>query len=406
VIDTPRGPLLRRIPNASPLRDDVKQGLAAEVATHDAAAVWGLPDFVFEPKLASVGSGTRELGDGTLLVGNIGVAVQVKSREVPSSNPDKERSWLKKKTAEGLRQGNGTIRHLCLVPADLTNLRGVTVSVDGNNFRWLVVVVLDHDDPPDDVTPLIDEAKHPAVVLLRRDWEFLFDQLKSTSAVVRYFARVAGEATALGSEPVRYHKLALADHEALPRRLSPQLVGNGVEVHSPMLPLLPAASDDVQAHQVVRTLFEDFATTLGTDIEMSDRLRVLAELDRTPVTERTALGRFVLKAFKEVSTDLRDGIAWRLRSIRGPLGHAHLGFAACSHPHTELIQAGFSAWVQLRHHDVLTATRDVDGLMTVGVLVTPCERYRRPWDTTVVAVNGDFSFSDEDLAQLRDLWPG
>lgn len=380
--------------------------MAAEVATHDAAAVWGLPDFVFRPKLASVGSGTRELGDGTLLVGDIGVAVQVKSREAPSADPAKERNWLSKKTADGLRQGNGTIRRLCLDAADLTNLRGVTVSVDGNSFRWLVVVVLDHDDPPDDVTPLLDEAKHPSVVLLRRDWEFLFDQLKSTSAVVRYFERVAGETIALGSEPVRYHELALADHEALPQRLSPQLVGNGVEVHSPVLPLLPAASDDVQAHQIVRTLYEDFATTFGTRLEMTDRLRVLAELDRAPVGERTALGRFVLKAFEEVSADTRDGIVWRLRSIRGPVGHAHLGFAACSHPHTRLIQAGFSAWVQLRHHDVLTATGDVNGLMTVGVLVTPCTRYRRPWDTTVVAVSGDLRFSDDDLAQLRNLWPG
>jgi hypothetical protein len=406
VIETPRGPIVRRIPNASPLRNDIEQGLAAEAATHSAAAVWGLPDFMFEPQLTSVGSGTREVGDGTLLVGDLGVAVQVKSRETPSSDPDKERRWLEKKAAEGLKQGNGSIRRLSVDPTELTNLRGASLLVDGTSYRWLVVVVLDHVDPPNDVTPPTGASKHPAVVLLRRDWEFLFDQLKSTNAVVRYLERVAGEAAPLGSEPVRYHELALADDEASPTTLSPQLVGNGTQVHSPVLPLLPAASDDLDAHLIVRTLFEDLAKTVAKRMSTSERLRVLAELDRLPVGERTGFGRFVLRAFEEVSTDDRDGIVWRLRSIRGAAGHAHLGFGACSHPHTEDIQAGFRTWVQLRHHDVLAATRDVDGLMTVGVLLTPCVRFRRPWDTTVVAVAGDFGFSAEELAELRALWPG
>lgn len=405
VIETPRGPLIRRIPTASPLPDEESQGLAAEVATHDAAAVWGLPDFVFRPRLTSVGSGTRELGDGTLLVGDLGVSLQVKSREAPSPDTDRERRWLAKKAGEGLRQGNGSIRRLCLEPTELTNLRGTTVSVDGNEYRWLVVVVLDHANPPVEVMPPL-ESKHPAVVLLRRDWEFLFDQLKSTNAVVRYLERVASEAIPLGTEPVRYHELALADHDALPTRLPPQLVGGGTEIHAPVLPLLPAAADDLGAHQLVRALFEDFATTLVTRVDESDRLKVLAELDRLPVTERTEIGRFVLRAFQEVSADSREGIVWRLRSIRGPAGHAHLGFGACSQPHSEVIQQGFRTWVQLRHHDVQSATHDVDGLMTVGVLLTPGSRYPRPWDTTVVAVAGDFGLSEETVAELRELWPG
>jgi hypothetical protein len=43
--------------------------------------------------------------------------------------------------------------------------------------------------------------KHPAVVLLRRDWEFLFDQLKSTHTVAQYFEPAASEALELGQEP-------------------------------------------------------------------------------------------------------------------------------------------------------------------------------------------------------------
>jgi len=48
-------------------------------------------------------------------------------------------------------------------------------------------------------------------VLLRRDWEFVFEQLKSTSAVIAYFDRVAGETVTLGNEFVRYYDLAQAD---------------------------------------------------------------------------------------------------------------------------------------------------------------------------------------------------
>jgi hypothetical protein len=94
-----------------------------------------------------------------------------------------------------------------------------------------------------------------------------------------------------------------------------------------------------------------------------------------------------------------------MRSVRGAAGQAHLGFGACSHPHTEELQELFGLWAQLRHHDVLAVTGDVDGLTTVGVLLTPRTDGRRPWDTTMVSVSGDVKFSTEDLEQLRELWP-
>jgi hypothetical protein len=53
-------------------------------------------------------------------------------------------------------------------------------------------------------------------VLLRRDWEFLFEQLKSTRAVLGYLERVAGEAWELGREAARYFRLAQADEAAEP----------------------------------------------------------------------------------------------------------------------------------------------------------------------------------------------
>lgn len=396
--------MARRIPGASPLSTAVGQGYAAEEATHDAAAIWGLPDFLFRPASQRVGSGTRELGDGILIVGGLGVVLQVKSRGAPSTDPDKECKWLEKKVAQALSQGSGTIRFLKQQTVALTNLRGRAVEIGANDRRWLVVVVVDHDDPPADITPELSD-KHPAVVLLRRDWEFLFDQLKSTHAVAQYCERVAGESVELGSEPVRYYDLALADANAEPEKLDPGLVGPGRVVSTPLLPLAPAASDDLEAHEVVRTMFEDISLTRLTASSEGDRLRMLAELDRLPVGERAQIGRFMLDAMAEMLNEPADCVSWRMRSLRGPAGQVHLGFGACSKPFSAELQELYGFWVRLRHHDALLARGDVEALTTVGVLLTPRDDTQRPWDTTTASFSGDPELSSTDLEQLRKVWP-
>jgi hypothetical protein len=89
LVETPRGVMERRVPSASPLRSDLRHGDAAEAATHDAAAVWGLPDFVYLPEIRRVGSGTRELGDGFIIVGDLTArAPQPRRREAqPARTP-------------------------------------------------------------------------------------------------------------------------------------------------------------------------------------------------------------------------------------------------------------------------------------------------------------------------------
>lgn len=169
--------------------------------------------------------------------------------------------------------------------------------------------------------------------------------------------------------------------------------------------MAPAASDDREAHTVVRTIFEDIAVTRLTSTSERDRLRILAELDRLQVAQRAKIGRFVLDAMNEVSKDFGEGVLWRMRSVRGAAGHAHLGFGACSHPYTDEIAHAFGLWVQLRHYDLLSVTKDVEGLTTVAVLMTPRTGGRRPWDTSVAAVSGDVSFSAADLQEVRKLWP-
>ncbi len=397
--------IVRRIPTASPLpRDARSQGYAAEAATHDAAVLWGMPDFVYRPLQQRVGSGTREIGDGILLVGDLGAVLQVKSRSSDAGDPDKESRWILKQTAQALSQGSGTIRQLKQRPAKLTNLRGREVIVDGNEYRWLVVVVVDHPDPPDNVEPpLFDKA--PAIVLLRRDWEFLFDQLKSTYAVIQYLERVAGESIELGTESMRYYDLALADSEATPGDLDPELISFGKPVSTPLLPLAPAANTNIEAHYMVREIFEAIAATVPIAADEKDRLRALAEFDRLPVGMRADIGRFMLESMAEVLKHVPDDVVWKMRSVRGPAGQAHLGFVVCSSPFRKELQDLFGCWTQLRHHDALSARKDVEQLTTVAAMLSPRDDTHQSWDTTMAAVSGEIDFSASELKELRRLWP-
>jgi hypothetical protein len=265
------------------------------------------------------------------------------------------------------------------------------------------VVVLDHPDPPENVTLELEVSKYPAVIMLRRDWEFLFDQLKSTHAVCEYLRRVAGEPLQIGREPGRYYDLAVADADAEPEVLDPALVGVGEPMSAPLLPLAPVASDERPAHTMFRSVLEDIAITRLKDASEADRLRVLGELDRTPVQHRGLIGRYLIDAMTDVAK-AQSGIAWKLRNVRGPAGGVHLGFGACNRPHSDEVAAMFSLWVQLRHYDMAKITGDV-GLTTVAVVLTPRKDGTREWDTTMSAVSGELKFDAEQLALLREMWP-
>jgi hypothetical protein len=96
----------------------------------------------------------------------------------------------------------------------MTNGRDRSITVDGPNVQWVCVVVIDHPDPSTDFVVPELTARLPVVVPLRRDWEFLFNQLRSTYAVVGYLHRVDGSTKHLGEEPTRYYELAAADAAA------------------------------------------------------------------------------------------------------------------------------------------------------------------------------------------------
>jgi hypothetical protein len=404
VVETATGTIVRHIPDASPLRAGVRAGTAAEMATSDAAAYWGLPDFVFRAELRKLGSGSRELGDRIVVVGDVGLVVQVKCRDGEIGDEAKERRWAEKKTRRALSQANGTIRLLRQTPSTrLTSRRGRTVTIDGSSIHWIPVVVLDHPQLPaaEGIVPDL-AGTNLAVVLLRRDWEFLFDQLKSTAAVVGYFDRIAGEPIPLGNEPVRYFDFAQADERTAPGQINPALFGGGGRQFSaPLLPMEPA---DAAAHRMVRLILEDIAIAGLRQAPEEDRLEVLAELDRLPVTHREETGRFLSQAQERVSKAEPGEIIWSLRRMVGQSGSVLFGFGACSSAIDEEIRSAFGAWAHLRHYEVQQATGNVNDLTTVAVLLTPRHDGQRSWDTTLVALKGDLHLTSDELKLFASTW--
>jgi SEC-C motif len=400
VIETGEGLAVRRIPPAMPLRLVERRGKEAEDATHGAAATWGLPDFVFPPSVRRRASGVRELGDGLIAVGDVGIVLQVKSRESPSGDDERERRWIDKQVRRAQSQGSGTVRELRREPGRLTNLRGRTLGLDADSREWLVAVVIDHPEPPADVTP---EPSEQSVVLLRRDWDFLFDQLKSTQAVGRYLRRVAGEPLALGDEPVRYYDLALADENAEASPLSASHVFPGVKRHSePLLPMAPVASEDESEHRLYRTILEDIANIdLLEDSEEELRLLALADLDRLFPRQRALVSSFLMEKFEQVAKVPPTEVEWHQRRITLD-DSTQIALGVCSRFDKE-IQAVFGAWVQLRHHEFTERTGAMEPA-TVGVLLTACKKKNRLWDTSMTTVRGRIELDDEELEAFVDLW--
>lgn len=398
VIDTKDGPFVRVVSAALPRRLRREQGKEAEAAAHAAAAMWGLPDFVFEPAHRRRNAGVRELGDGVLVLGDLAVVLQVKSRTAVGDDDARERRWIKKATKKALAQGAGTIREFCREPAELTNLRGRSICLGESEMEWLVAVIIDHDQPPTDVSV---EPSNNAAVLLRRDWDFLFEQLKSTHGVARYLKRIAGEESVLGDEPIRYYDLAAADEEAPPRVLDPAHLLPGMkQIHEPLLPMAPVATEDQAEHRLIRAVMEDIASIRTQVMPEEMRVRALAYLDALPTRQRAMAGEFLRDGIVEARR-VKEGIAWRQRRIFGE-GPVQVTLGVCSrlNPETE---AGFTAWMELRHHEFANRVGKEDSV-TVGVLITPRLDGKKDWDTTMAVAEGKFDLTPEQLAAYTEVW--
>lgn len=133
----------------------------------------------------------------------------------------------------------------------------------------------------------------------------------------------------------------------------------------PLLPKTPAGSDDQRAHGLYRVLFEDSATTtLDDEMREPDRLRVLSELDKLEVASRTGLGQHLIAMLEELADDPAQHV--KVRHRRFFFGHGRQLCFSVGSRFDEQTQATFSAWVQLRHHDLPVQTGEIEQSITVG----------------------------------------
>jgi hypothetical protein len=97
VIETASGVYLRTILPAALLPEGIPVGDAAEDATKDAAARWGLPDFVFNSTQKARGSATREIGDAIVVAGSVGHPFKSKLvRSVQGTKYGNGRGWTRR----------------------------------------------------------------------------------------------------------------------------------------------------------------------------------------------------------------------------------------------------------------------------------------------------------------------
>ena len=394
----------REIAPARDLLDANQDGAAVEEATRAAAGRWGLRDLVLRPKVFAKGSGIRELGDGTILAGPRGISLQVKARGVTGDNPGRATKWMLKNAAHGLRQARGTIRTALLNPAvELTNLRGRTVTIRGSSVAWIPVVVIDHPDPPPTGVIPAPDPKGPSVVLTRRDWEFLWDQLRSATAVVDYIHRVAEEEEPLelGAESNRYLDLAEKDAQSPPGKLPDWIPETGARhTNLPLLPHDPAASADRFGHAIFQQILEDIADTDFTGDE-TDRITLLSHIDRVAVGARAELGRLLLRRLTLCAEAAPDGHRMDHRIMYINQGSLQVTFTTMSQL-TDYHQEIYRSWLLLRRQDFLVSSGALGPIYpwTVGVLLTPRPDGPRPWDTTTISTEGPPAYDAAEYARL------
>jgi hypothetical protein len=181
---------------------------------------------------------------------------------------------------------------------------------------------------------------------------------------------VSGSTERLGGEPERYYELAAADARAEPNPPDPPIGALGTHVSVPLLPAAPAGSDDDEAHGMVRIMCEDIANVRLDSNSRASRFRVLAAVDELPVGYRSELGRLLLDGLKKARHVDQRTTSWQFRTFRSGMPGAQLGFGVCSLLN-EVIHAAFRSWLLLRHHERGVSGGDLDGLTSIGVLLTP-----------------------------------
>ncbi|WP_078613206.1 hypothetical protein [Streptomyces katrae] len=97
---------------------------------------------------------------------------------------------------------------------------------------------------------------------------------------------------------------------------------------------------------------------------------MLSELDRLPVAARTEWGHLLLDMLRDVPGVPEGHGKWRFRRLLDA-DRTHpliVGVATCS---DRTIRVAFTAYAQLRHHEVTTRTGRTEESSALGVPLTP-----------------------------------
>lgn len=382
---------------ASPILPSDSGGHAVEETIGSAVAQWGLPDFVFQPVKERKGAAVREIADGLVIVGNLGLVIQAKTRTESTGDLDRERRWVSKQISKACRQSDGTIRRLKSGDVELTNGRGRNLLFRAGEVSWLGVVIIENPAVEDFCfePPVTNE---PYRVLTRSDWEFLFASLQSTYAVANYLNRVE-ESEMLGHESLRYIELAHEDLSATRESVPKMNIPAGMRHQSfPMLPLdLPNAGTKEQ--HVYRELMEAVADCDFADEESDNLHRILSDLDVVPPQARADLGGKILASLNKLQNNenLFESRIFFSGSSR------MVGFAVQSWSEKN-IQI-FKAWAQLRHSEALRMGRSSNDLISVLLMIGPSHVESRRFEVAVIRLEGDLGLSEEELSAMRQIVP-
>ena len=391
----------RPVPRASALDPRLPQGTAAEHATSSIASQWGLADFVFPSVTRRTASGVRERGDAIVYFGNQGIVLQVKSRVGMADVESKERNWILKNVAKAASQAAGTVRQMRMSEHELLNQRNRLVKIDKDSVDWIGVVIVDHPHIPEDIGPISECRGLPIVALMRRDWDFLFEQLKSASAVNQYLRRVAGDPWILGREHQRYFELAIADAEAEPGAMSWTLPEGARRVSHPLLPRRPI-SETNPGHVTFHMILNDIANA-ATEAPQNQLIEILAALDGIPVVAQGDVGSLLLRHLRNSDRVALGTTRWESRRHLTSDRHQFI-FTVCNTV-SDRHKDAFRSRVELIQHQMEQRLPTGTSSRTIGVLITPRRDGIRYWDTTLIVANAPIGLTEEELSAYEEFWP-
>lgn len=339
------------------------QGDAVESYARRLAGALGVPDFVYHPSKVRTGSGSREVGDGLLVVGEEGLILQVKSRNVEAGSSDdtgRAERWCSKHAAKARSQGMGTRRRLQQGGVEVTSLRGHSRTLPSSE-SWPVVVILDHPLAP----AVLFEPEPDTLYLSVSDWLGLHALIRSTHGLIRYVHRAleSGLNPGLGDEGSRYARLAEAD-----------ALTAGSPTSVPVLPLAPLGDEDQFAADLFTDLVEVVADPTSLGWHPEEYLRIVERLDEVPTLARVRLGRRMIARFNEMVRDQGPrGFFSMDRDTRARLCILYdFDHKVEADPTDRTFDALLAAYTTLRHSQAVESGEDASvGTLGVGVLHHP-----------------------------------